>query len=75
MQYKRQIVLSITSIPHGLMLKQGSEGSIFSPLLFIVAIKDLSDDLASNFKLFANNASILYIVQSIDDSGPRRRRT
>ena len=57
------------------MLKQGSEGSIFSPLLFIVAIKDLSDDLASNFKLFANNASILYIVQSIDDSGPRRRRT
>lgn len=57
------------------MLKQGSEGSIFSPLLFIIAIKDLSDDLASNFKLFANNASILYIVQSIDDSGPRRRRT
>ena len=43
-------------------------GSILGPLLFLIYINDLSDDLSSNAKLFANDASLFSVVQDINTS-------
>ena len=36
------------------------QGSTREPLLFLIYINDLSDDLPKNAKLFANNTSFLH---------------
>ena len=37
------------------------EGSVLSPLLFLIYINDLSDDLSSNPKLFADDTSLFQL--------------
>ena len=44
------------------------QGSIIGPLLFLVYINDLSTDLSSNPRLFANDTSLLSIVHDRNTS-------
>ena len=43
-----------------------SEGSTLGPLLFLVYIKDLSDNFQCNPKLFADDTSLFAIVHNIN---------
>ena len=65
---KQRVVLngqnsSWTSIKVGV-----PEGSMLGPLLFLIYINDLSDDLATNIKLFADDTSLLSIVHNMNTS-------
>ena len=44
------------------------EGSILGQLLFLIYINDLSENLASNPKLFADDTSLLSVVKKVDAS-------
>ena len=44
------------------------QGSILGPLLFLIYINDLSDDLASNPKLFVDDSSLFSVVQNINST-------
>ena len=65
---KQRVVLngqysSWTSIEAGVR-----QGSILGPLLFFIYINDLSDDLTTNVKLFADDASLFSIVHNMNKS-------
>ena len=45
-----------------------AQGSILEPLFFLTYINDLSDDLTSNAKLFADITSLFPIVQNINST-------
>ena len=55
--------LSLTNIHAGV-----SQGSILGPLLFLICINDLSDNLTSNAKLFADDASLFSVVHDVNTS-------
>ena len=42
--------------------------SILGPLFFLIYINDLSDDLTSNPKLFADDTSLFSVVQNINST-------
>ena len=44
------------------------QGSILGPLLFLIYINDLSDDLVSNPKLFADGLCLISVVENITKS-------
>ena len=44
------------------------EGSMLAQLLFSIYINDLSENLASNPKLFADDTSLLSVVKKVDAS-------
>ena len=41
-----------------------SQGSILDPLFFLININDLSENLKSTVKLFADNTSIFHVVKN-----------
>ena len=44
------------------------QGSILGPLFFLIYINDLSDDLTSNIKLYADDTSLFSIAQNINST-------
>ena len=53
--------------PNGLLLKRGMpQGSIIGPLLFLIYINGLSEDLLTNAKLFADDAYLFSIASEIN---------
>ena len=44
------------------------QGSVLGPLLFLIFINDLPDDIHSNMKLFADDSSLFTRVSSVDES-------
>ena len=44
------------------------EGSILGPLLLLICINDLSDNFASNAKLFADDTSLFSVVHDVNTS-------
>ena len=44
------------------------QGSILDPLLFLIYINDLSDNLTSNAKRFADDTSLFSVVNDVNTS-------
>ena len=42
------------------------QGSVLGPLLFLIYINDLTDDISSNIKLFADDSSLFIRVHDVD---------
>ena len=62
------MVLSIQYSSWAKVEAEGPQGSVLRPLLFLICISDLSENLASNPKLLADDTSIFSVVKSADGS-------
>ena len=43
-------------------------GPILGPLLLLIYVNELTNDLSSNIKLFADDTSLLFVVFNVDSS-------
>ena len=59
---KQRVVLNGQNPPWTNVHARVPQGSIVGPLLFLIYINDLADDLPSNVKLFVDNTSLFSVV-------------
>ena len=65
---KQRVVLN-EKVSHWTTILGGMpQGPILEPLLFLIYINDLSDDLSTNAKLFAGDTSLFSVVRDINTS-------
>ena len=65
---KQRVVLNGQASPWVSIEAGVPQGSILGPLLFLIYINDLSDDLSTTAKLFADDTSLFSIVQNVSIS-------
>ena len=65
---KQRVVLNVQASPWVSIEAGVPQGSILGPLLFLIYINDLSDDLSTTAKLFAVDTSLFSIVQNVNTS-------
>ena len=63
---KQRVVLNGQASPWVSIEAGVPQGSILGPLLFLIYINDLSDNLSTTAKLFADDPSLFSIVQNIN---------
>ena len=61
---KQRVVLNGQTSSWTNVLAGVPQGSILGPLFFLIYINDLSDDLSSNPKLFADDTSLFSVVHN-----------
>ena len=67
LSFRKQRVVLNKKVSKWTSIEAGvSQGSILGPLLFLIYINNLSDDLSTNAKLFADNTSLFSIVRDIN---------
>ena len=67
-QRKQRVILNGQHSSWNNVQARVPQGSILSPLFFLVYINDLSDGLNSNPKLFADDTSLFSVVQNINST-------
>ena len=65
---KQRVVLNRQASPWVSIEAGVPWGSILGPLLFLIYINDVSDDLSTTAKLFADDTSLFSIVQNVNTS-------
>ena len=65
---KQRVVLNGQASPWTSIEAGVPQGSILGPLLFLIYINDLSDDLSTTAKLFADDTSLFSIVENVNIS-------
>ena len=65
---KQRVVLNGQNSSWANVLTGVPQGSILGPLLFLIYINDLSDNLTSNAKLFSDNTSLFSVVHDVKTS-------
>ena len=65
---KQRVVLNKQVSPWTSIEAGVPQGSILEPLLFLIYINDLSDDLSATAKLFADDTSLFSIAQNVNNS-------
>ena len=65
---KQRVVLNVQASPWVSIKASVPQGSILGPLLFLIYINDLSDDLSTTVKVFADDTSVFSIVQNVSTS-------
>ena len=69
LSFRKQRVVLNGQVSHWTSIEAGvPQGSILGPLLFLIYINDLSDDLSTNAKLFAGDTSLFSVVRDINTS-------
>ena len=65
---KQRVILNGQAFPWVSIEAGVPQGSILGPLLFLIYINDLFDDLSTTAKLFADDTSLFSIVQNVNTS-------
>ena len=69
LSFRKQRVVLNGQVSNWTSIEAGvSQGSILGPLLFLIYINDLSDDLSTNAMLFADETSLFSVVRDINTS-------
>ena len=63
---KQRVVLNWQASPWFRIAARVYQGSILWPLLFLIYINDLSDNLSTTAKLFVDDTSLFSIVQNVN---------
>ena len=66
---KQRVVLNGQASPWASIEVGVPQGSILGPLLFLIYINDLSDNLSKTAKLFTDDTFLFSIVQNVNTSG------
>ena len=65
---KQMVVLNGQASPWVSIEAGAPQGSILGPLLFFIYINNLSDDLSTTAKFFADDTSLFSVVQNVNTS-------
>ena len=69
LSFRKQRVVLNRQVSQWASIEAGvPQGSVLGPLLFLIYINDLSDNLSTNAKLFAGDTSLFSVVRDINTS-------